>query len=107
MFIMFNMHVHSCMHVCLHGVPLYTYTHPHTHPSTPPIPKGGDPLNQLNVITHEQIKIFQFCLKIYNLCRLPHRWVGVWFCGLVDGGVFLLTFDCLLKAPQPITGLFL
>ena len=29
-------------------------------------------------------------------------------CGLVDGWVFLLTFlifDCLLKAPQPITGL--
>ena len=39
--------------------------------------------------------------------RLPHLWVGVWFCGLVDGWVFLLTFDCLLKAPQPITGLFL
>ena len=54
----------------------------------------------------KQIKIFQFCLKIYNLCRLLHQWVGVWFCELVDGGVFLLTFDCLLKAPQPITGLF-
>ena len=32
--------------------------------------------------------------------------MGVWFCGLVDGGVFLLTFDCLLKALQPVTGLF-
>ena len=26
---------------------------------------------------------------------------------VVDGRVFLLTFDCLLKAPQPVTGLFL
>ena len=32
---------------------------------------------------------------------------GCMVCGLVDGRVFLLTFDCLLKAPQPVTGLFL
>ena len=47
MFIMFNMHVcmciHSCMHahVCLHRVP------PYTHAPISPIPKGGDPPNQL------------------------------------------------------------
>ena len=33
--------------------------------------------------------------------------MDVWFCGLVDGWVFLLTFDSLLKPPQPVTGLFL
>ena len=36
--------------------------------------------------------------------------MGVWFCGLVDGWVLsfdILIFDCLLKAPQPVTGLFL
>ena len=44
------------------------------------------------------------------MCRLPHLWVGVWFCGLVGwmGLSFdILIFDCLLKAPQPVTGLFL
>ena len=49
MFIMFNMHVHVCVHscmhahVCLHGAPPYTHTHPHTYPPILPIPKGGDP----------------------------------------------------------------
>ena len=52
MFIMFNMHVHVCVHacmhahVCLHGalhIPKPTHT-----PSIHPIyPKGGNPLNQL------------------------------------------------------------
>ena len=45
MFIMFNMHVHACVylcmhaHVCLHGAPTPTTN----HPSTPPIPKGVTP----------------------------------------------------------------
>ena len=60
MFIMFNMHVHVCVHacmhahVCLHGAlhiptPPSTHTpiHPHPHPPTPSTPKGGNPPNQL------------------------------------------------------------
>ena len=41
--------------------------------------------------------------------RLPHLWVGVWFCGLVDGRVFLLTFWYLtayLKHLSPLQGYF-
>ena len=43
------------------------------------------------------------------MCRLPHLWVGVWFCGLVDGWVFLLTFWYLtayLKHLSPLQGYF-
>ena len=43
------------------------------------------------------------------MCRLPHLWVGVWFCGLVDGWVFLLTFWYLtayLKHLSPLQGFF-
>ena len=54
MFIMFNMHVHVCVHACMHaykcvlswGTP-YTYTHPHPYLPTPSTPKGGNPPNQL------------------------------------------------------------
>ena len=52
MFIMFNMHVHVCVHafmhahVCLHGI-LHIATATHT-PIHPPIyPQGGYPPNQL------------------------------------------------------------
>ena len=31
-----------------------------------------------NRINLELIKIIQFCLKIYDLRRHPHLWVGVW-----------------------------
>ena len=31
-----------------------------------------------NSVSLEQIEIFQFCLKIRHLWRLPHPWVGVW-----------------------------
>ena len=34
--------------------------------------------NQINL---ELIKIIQFCLKIYDLWRRPHLWVGVWVVG--------------------------
>ena len=47
---------------------------------------------------------------IWNMCRLPHLWVGVWFCGLVDGWVFLLTFWYLtayLKHLIQLQGYFL
>ena len=53
MFIMFNMHVHVCVHacmhahVCLHGA-LHIPTPTHTpHPPTPSTPKGGNPPNRL------------------------------------------------------------
>ena len=72
-------YVHACMHM---SACMWHSNTPTPHPNThPPI-------------------LFE------DLCRLPHLWVGVWFCGLVDGWVFLLTFDCLLKLPQSITGLF-
>ena len=43
------------------------------------------------------------------MCILPHLWVGVRFCGLVDGWVFLLTFWYLtayLKHLSPLQGYF-
>ena len=33
----------------------------------------------------EQIEIFQFCLKIRHLWRLPHSWVGAWVVGCMGG----------------------
>ena len=33
------------------------------------------------------IKIIQFCLKIYDLWRHPHPWVGVWVVGWVSGSI--------------------
>ena len=36
----------------------------------------------LNIkINLELIEIIQFCLKIYDLLRHPHLWVGVWING--------------------------
>ena len=37
--------------------------------------------NQINL---ELFKIIQFCLKIYDLWRHPHLWVGVWVVGWMD-----------------------
>ena len=34
--------------------------------------------NQINL---DLIEIIQFCLKIYDLLRHPHLWVGVWVIG--------------------------
>ena len=89
-FIMFNKHacvcacacacVHARVHAhmcgrCPHPTPL-----PHTHPPTPQISK--------NAIILERIKIFRFRLKIWNLWRIPHPWVGVFLVGgWVDGWV--------------------
>ena len=33
------------------------------------------------------IEIIQFCLKIYDLLRHPHPWVGVWVVGWVSGSM--------------------
>ena len=38
-----------------------------------------------NLINIDQIKIIQFCLKIYDLWRHPHLWVGLWVDGYIDG----------------------
>ena len=37
-------------------------------------------------INLDVIEIIQFCLKIYDLLRHPHLWVGVWNNGWVNGG---------------------
>ena len=71
-----RMHVHMCG-----GYPLIS-PHPHTHPHPP----GGTSGISQNSIALELIEIFQFCLKIWNLWRLPHPWVGVWFGGCWVGG---------------------
>ena len=40
-----------------------------------------------NLINLDLIKIIQFCLKICDLLRHPHAWVGVWVVGWVNGWV--------------------
>ena len=83
MFIMFNMHacVCACMRTCVGDTP----TQLHTHPPTPP--RGVTPQISKYVIILERIEIFRFCLKIWNLWRIPHPWVGVYFGGWVGGWV--------------------
>ena len=40
----------------------------------------------LNIkINLDVIEIIQFCLKIYDLLRHLHLWVGVWINGWVNG----------------------
>ena len=79
-------HTHACACMCMHvhmcgGHPLTTPPpHPPTHPP------GGTPKISENSIALELIETFQFCLKIWNLWRLPYPWVGVSFGGWVDGG---------------------
>ena len=73
-----NTYIHAC--ACAWGHPLTTPT-----PSTHPPPPGGTPRISQNAIALELIKIFQFCLKIWNLWRLPNPWVGYsWVGGWVD-----------------------
>ena len=66
------MHVH--VHVCVHGWGAPSH-HPHSHPSIPH-PRRTPRIIQ-NSIALELIEIFQFCLKIWNLWRLPVPWMGV------------------------------
>ena len=40
-----------------------------------------------NLINLDLIDIIQFCLKIYDLERHPHAWVGVWVVGWVSGSM--------------------
>ena len=85
------MHVCACVCMCVHmhvcmcgGCP-----HPTPPPTHPPTPQGGTPQISKNAIRLEQIEIFRFCLKIWNLWRIPHPWVGVFLVvgGWVDGWV--------------------
>ena len=100
MFIMFNMHACVCaracvcVRTCVGGTPTQPYSHPPTHPTLPPSthppthpPGGVPPQISKNVIRLERIKIFRFRLKIWNLWRIPHLWVGVFFGGWVGGWV--------------------
>ena len=73
-----------CVNACVHGTPP-TLPYPLTSGHLPP-PQGTPRICQ-NSITLEVIKIFQFCLKIWNLWRIPHLRVGAWFGGQVGGWV--------------------
>ena len=41
--------------------------------------------NQINL---ELIKIIEFCLKICDLLKYPHLWVGVWVVGWMVGLIY-------------------
>ena len=40
--------------------------------------------NQINL---ELVEIIQFCLKICDLLRYPHLWVGAWVVGWISGSM--------------------
>ena len=40
--------------------------------------------NQINL---DLIEIIQFCLKICDLLRHPHLWIGVWVVGWISGSM--------------------
>ena len=46
---------------------------------------GGSGQITNNLINLDLIEIIQFCLKIYDLSRHPHPWVGVWVGQWVNG----------------------
>ena len=50
-----------------------------------------------NSINLDLIEIIQFCLKIYDLLRHPHPWVGgwvgVWVVGWVSGSMDGVRFN--------------
>ena len=71
-----HVRVHVCMHVHMHTCVGGAPTQPH-----PPTPQGCTPQISKNVIRLERIEIFQFRLKIWNLWRIPHSWVGVFLVG--------------------------
>ena len=88
----------TCMHVCAHMrvrvcVRVHTCVRGAPHPTLPPpihppTPQGGYPPQiSKNAIRLERIKIFRFRLKIWNLWRIPHPWVGVFLGGWVGGWV--------------------
>ena len=82
MFIMFNMHacVCTCACTCMH-MHVHAQGVPPPNPTHPPTPHGVPPQISKNAIRLERIEIFQFCLKIWNLWRILHPWVGVFLVG--------------------------
>ena len=46
---------------------------------------GGSGQITKNLINLDLIEIIQFSLKIYDLLRHPHLWVGVWINGWING----------------------
>ena len=46
---------------------------------------GWDQVKSLKIIILDLVEIIQFCLKIYDLLRHPHLWVGVWVIGWMGG----------------------
>ena len=69
------LHVRACVCMCTCvGGPCYHPPAPSTHPHPP---GWGTPGISQNSIALELIEIFQFCLKIRNVWRLLHPWVGV------------------------------
>ena len=74
--------VHTCMHMhtCVGVPPPYpTLTQPHKYSPTHPPPRGVTAQISKNVIRNERIEIFLFRLKIWNLWKIPHPWMGVIF----------------------------
>ena len=45
----------------------------------------GQVISLKNRVNREVIKIIQFCLKICDLLRHPHLWIGGWVDGWVNG----------------------
>ena len=92
MFSMFNMHVHACVHACMHGTPP---THPYLPPppsSHLPPPRGVDPRNHLkfdNTSTYQDISIpFEDLKSVKNSPLMGGCvvwWVGGWLGGLMGG----------------------
>ena len=79
------MQMHACACTRAWGVPP-----PNLTPTQTPThhPGGYPPQISKNAIRLEQIKIFRFRLKIWNLWRILHLWVGVFLVGgWVDGWV--------------------
>ena len=48
---------------------------------------GGTRSNHKKSNKSDLIEIIQFCLKIYDLLRHPHPWVGVWVDGWFSGSM--------------------
>ena len=57
---------------------------------------GGSGQITKNLINLDLIKIIKFCLKIYDLLRHPHLWVGVWDQWVGSGQMtYLIKFELI------------
>ena len=74
-------HVRACVCMCVHvRTCVWGAHHPIPPPSIhPPTPRWVPPQISKNAIRLERIEIFRFRLKIWNLWRIPHPLVGVFF----------------------------